>query len=271
MRDDPSLLPDGHRGGPALGAPGADHATRSRVQEQRGSDPRSGRWLLAGGPSRTYREPGRVTVGRPGTVRSVHAARPSLSFGHGPHVCLGMHLRPARRPTSRLEVLLDRYRTCAWMLVTRMPASVADCSARPHAYPSSCDERRPTPVAAGRPSREHPPCPMISARRTCGSSATAPWPGASSTGPRLANALTAAMYFGIRRAVDKVNASTSLAALIITGTGDVFAPGGEMGGRSEEGAPTSRCSARGSSLRNGPRQPEAGDLARSTACARGAG
>lgn len=55
--------------------------------------------------------------------------------------------------------------------------------------------------------------------------------------PEARNALTAAMYFGIARAVDKVNASTSLAALIITGTGDVFAPGGEMGGRSEEGAP----------------------------------
>lgn len=53
--------------------------------------------------------------------------------------------------------------------------------------------------------------------------------------PEARNALTAAMYLGIGRAVDKVNASTSLAALIITGTGDVFAPGGEMGGRREDG------------------------------------
>lgn len=54
--------------------------------------------------------------------------------------------------------------------------------------------------------------------------------------PEARNALTAAMYFGIGRAVDKVNASNSLAALIITGTGDVFAPGGEMGGRREDDA-----------------------------------
>lgn len=53
--------------------------------------------------------------------------------------------------------------------------------------------------------------------------------------PGARNALTAAMYLGIGRAVDMVNASTSLAALIITGTGDVFAPGGEMAGRREEG------------------------------------
>ena len=55
--------------------------------------------------------------------------------------------------------------------------------------------------------------------------------------PEARNALTAAMYLGIGRAVDKVNASKSLAALIITGTGDVFAPGGEMGGRREDGEP----------------------------------
>jgi enoyl-CoA hydratase len=39
------------------------------------------------------------------------------------------------------------------------------------------------------------------------------------------------MYFGVRRAVDLVNRDSDLAALIITGTGDVFVPGGELRGR----------------------------------------
>ncbi len=43
------------------------------------------------------------------------------------------------------------------------------------------------------------------------------------------------MYFGIRRAVDRVNASRSLHALVVTGTGDVFAPGGELGGQHDDG------------------------------------
>src|ERR1044072_6583996 len=49
------------------------------------------------------------------------------------------------------------------------------------------------------------------------------------------NALTPGMYYGIKRAVTIVNQDPDLAALIITGTGDVFAPGGDLGGRSEEG------------------------------------
>lgn len=43
------------------------------------------------------------------------------------------------------------------------------------------------------------------------------------------NALTAAMYFGIRYAVDRVNADPTLAGLLITGTADVFIPGGDLG------------------------------------------
>ena len=38
-----------------------------------------------------------------------------------------------------------------------------------------------------------------------------------------------------RKAVDLVNADSELGALVITGAGDVFAPGGEMGGRHDEG------------------------------------
>jgi enoyl-CoA hydratase len=53
--------------------------------------------------------------------------------------------------------------------------------------------------------------------------------------PKARNALTAAMYFGIKRAVHLVNEDPELAALIITGTGDVFAPGGDLGSRSEPG------------------------------------
>ncbi|HWF16353.1 MAG TPA: enoyl-CoA hydratase/isomerase family protein [Acidimicrobiales bacterium] len=53
--------------------------------------------------------------------------------------------------------------------------------------------------------------------------------------PEARNALTPAMYFGIKRAVRIVNQDPELAALIITGTGDVFAPGGDLGGRREPG------------------------------------
>ena len=53
--------------------------------------------------------------------------------------------------------------------------------------------------------------------------------------PAARNALTPAMYYGLKRAVRLVNAEPGLAALIITGTGDVFAPGGDLGGRTDEG------------------------------------
>lgn len=58
--------------------------------------------------------------------------------------------------------------------------------------------------------------------------------------PHARNAFTPAMYQGIRRAVHLVNRDADLAALIITGTGDVFAPGGDLGGRRDPGdEPTS--------------------------------
>jgi enoyl-CoA hydratase/carnithine racemase len=53
--------------------------------------------------------------------------------------------------------------------------------------------------------------------------------------PAARNALTPAMYYGIKRAVRLVNTEPDLGALIITGTGDVFAPGGDLGGRTDEG------------------------------------
>jgi enoyl-CoA hydratase len=48
--------------------------------------------------------------------------------------------------------------------------------------------------------------------------------------PEARNAMTPAMYFGIRYAVRHVDTDPDLAGLLITGTGDVFAPGGDMGG-----------------------------------------
>lgn len=48
------------------------------------------------------------------------------------------------------------------------------------------------------------------------------------------NAMTPAMYFGVRYAVDHVNHSDDLAALVITGTDDVFIPGGDLGGGKED-------------------------------------
>ena len=48
--------------------------------------------------------------------------------------------------------------------------------------------------------------------------------------PDARNALTPAMYFGIRCAVGRLNEDPDLAGLLITGSGDVFAPGGDMGG-----------------------------------------
>lgn len=53
--------------------------------------------------------------------------------------------------------------------------------------------------------------------------------------PHARNALTPSMYFGIKKAVQYLNRSKELRAMIITGTGDVFAPGGDLGGRYEEG------------------------------------
>jgi enoyl-CoA hydratase/carnithine racemase len=53
--------------------------------------------------------------------------------------------------------------------------------------------------------------------------------------PSARNALTPSMYYGIRRAVHLVNTDPELSALVITGTGDVFAPGGDLGGRYEPG------------------------------------
>jgi enoyl-CoA hydratase/carnithine racemase len=52
--------------------------------------------------------------------------------------------------------------------------------------------------------------------------------------PEARNALTSAMYYGVRRAIAITNDDAHLEALIITGAGDVFIPGGEMRGRHDD-------------------------------------
>ena len=55
--------------------------------------------------------------------------------------------------------------------------------------------------------------------------------------PSSQPALTSAMYYGIKKAVQLVNSYPEPTALIITGTGDVFAPGGELRGKAEDPNP----------------------------------
>lgn len=52
--------------------------------------------------------------------------------------------------------------------------------------------------------------------------------------PGSRNALTPAMYYGVKKAVHLVNSFEEPTALIFTGVDDVFAPGGELGGKSED-------------------------------------
>lgn len=52
--------------------------------------------------------------------------------------------------------------------------------------------------------------------------------------PGARNALTPAMYLGVRLAVDLVERDPELHGLVITGTGDVFIPGGDMSGHHDD-------------------------------------
>jgi len=53
--------------------------------------------------------------------------------------------------------------------------------------------------------------------------------------PEARNAMTAAMYFAVRYAVDVVTRDPELAGMLLTGTGDVFIPGGDLGGAGGDG------------------------------------
>ena len=52
--------------------------------------------------------------------------------------------------------------------------------------------------------------------------------------PEARNAMTQSMYYGIRYAIEHVNRSDDLAGLLLTGSGDVFIPGGDLGGPSDD-------------------------------------
>jgi enoyl-CoA hydratase len=52
--------------------------------------------------------------------------------------------------------------------------------------------------------------------------------------PKARNAMTGSMYFGVRYASNHVDADPDLAGLLITGTGDVFIHGGDLGGARED-------------------------------------
>ena len=52
--------------------------------------------------------------------------------------------------------------------------------------------------------------------------------------PGSRNALTSTMYYGIKKAVSWLNRLPEPTALILTGTDDVFAPGGELRGRTDD-------------------------------------
>src|ERR1700722_1197212 len=52
--------------------------------------------------------------------------------------------------------------------------------------------------------------------------------------PEKRNAMTAAMYFAVLYASNRVDADGELAGLIITGTDDVFVPGGDLSSESDD-------------------------------------
>ena len=52
--------------------------------------------------------------------------------------------------------------------------------------------------------------------------------------PAKRNAMTAAMYFGVRYATNHVDSDPDLAGLVITGVDDVFIPGGDLSGGNYE-------------------------------------
>jgi len=53
--------------------------------------------------------------------------------------------------------------------------------------------------------------------------------------PKKRNAMTPSMYFGVRYAINHVDADAELAGMLLTGTGDVLIPGGDLGGDNTDG------------------------------------
>jgi enoyl-CoA hydratase/carnithine racemase len=52
--------------------------------------------------------------------------------------------------------------------------------------------------------------------------------------PERRNAMTGPMYFGVRYASNHVDADPDLAGMLVTGTGDVFIPGGDLSQQTED-------------------------------------
>jgi enoyl-CoA hydratase len=52
--------------------------------------------------------------------------------------------------------------------------------------------------------------------------------------PEARNAMTPAMYFGVRYAIDRVNTDADLVGLLLTGTGDFFISGGDLAGGGDD-------------------------------------
>ena len=69
--------------------------------------------------------------------------------------------------------------------------------------------------------------------------------------PKKRNAMTPAMYFGVRYAINHVDADPDLAGLLLTGTGDVFIPGGELRGPGRQRLPQFSLACHANSARCG--------------------
>ena len=101
--------------------------------------------------------------------------------------------------------------------------------------PRPTSERRPVVSPATGRTKEERACQRNSAPLGCASSARARSPGASSTGPRPGTPSRRRCTSASSEPWASSTQDPDLAALIITGTGDVFAPGGDLGGRSDPG------------------------------------
>lgn len=54
--------------------------------------------------------------------------------------------------------------------------------------------------------------------------------------PERKNAMTTQMYYGVKKACRVAEDDPEIDMIVLTGTGDMFCPGGEMGGKHEEGS-----------------------------------
>ena len=125
--------------------------------------------------------------------------------------------------------------TVAFSISERRPTDGGGSSGSPGSPPDDLPARRPVgpPSPRGRrPVRDDLGTPHLRLERE------GPIAWCVIDRPSARNAFTPAMYYGLERAVYLVDTDPDLGALVITGVGDVFAPGGDLGGRREEGEAT---------------------------------